>query len=101
MINAMAALPPRITSAPTTADPRDAKLREAAQEFEAIFVEMIFKQIRTANNALDGRSKGFAPPTHEGWQDQEPARSISRQGSFGLAEVLYRQLQQQEASGNA
>lgn len=104
MINAMAALPPRTSAAvgaPRADDPRDVKLREAAQEFEAIFVEMIFKQMRSANNALSGESKGFARSTYESWQDQELARSISRQGSFGLAEVLYRQLQQQAAAGNA
>jgi peptidoglycan hydrolase FlgJ len=101
MINTVAALPPRTTGAARTDDPRDAKLREAAQEFEAIFVEMIFKQMRSANAALSGESKGFARSTYEGWQDQELARSISRQGSFGLAEVLYRQLQQQAAAGIA
>lgn len=104
MTNPMAPLPPR-TTAPTVAarpaDPRDAKLREAAQEFEAILVETIFKQMRSANNALRSEPKGFAASTYEGWQDQEMARSISRQGSFGLAEVLYKQLQQQAAAGNA
>lgn len=93
MINAVAGAP-----RPVGADLPDGKLRKAAQEFEALFVEMVFKQMRAANNALSGETKGFARSTYEGWQDQEMARSISQQGNFGLAEILYRQLQQQAAA---
>lgn len=84
--------------AQAAADPRDARLRETAQEFEALFVEMLFKQMRSANNALSGEPKSFARSTYEGWQDQEMARAISRQGSLGLGEMMYRQLQQQAAA---
>ncbi|HWI65839.1 MAG TPA: rod-binding protein [Symbiobacteriaceae bacterium] len=93
MVNAVAG-----ASRPAAANPRDVKLREAAQEFEALFVEMVFKQMRSANNALSGEQKSFARSTYESWQDEETAKSISRQGSFGLAEILYRQLQNQAAA---
>ena len=93
MVNAVAG-----AARPVTASPRDAKLREAAEEFEALFVEMVFKQMRSANNALSGEQKSFARSTYEGWQDQETAKAISRQGSFGLAEILYKQLQNQAAA---
>ncbi|HWI52381.1 MAG TPA: rod-binding protein, partial [Symbiobacteriaceae bacterium] len=85
-------------SRPAQTDPRDQKLRETAREFEALFVEMVFKRMRAANNALGTEPKSFARSTYEEWQDQEMARSISTQGSFGLAEILYRQLQQQAAA---
>ncbi|HWI51093.1 MAG TPA: rod-binding protein [Symbiobacteriaceae bacterium] len=93
MINAVAG-----AARPVSADPRDARLHKTAQEFEALFVEMVFKQMRSANNALSGETKGFARSTYEGWQDEETARSISQQGNFGLAEILYKQLQQQAAA---
>jgi len=93
MINAVAG-----AARPVSAEPRDARLQKTAQEFEALFVEMVFKQMRSANNALSGEPKGFARSTYEGWQDQETARSIGQQGNFGLAEILYKQLQQQAAA---
>jgi len=85
-------------SRPSETDPRDRKLRETAQEFEALFVEMVFKRMRAATNAVGSEQKSFARGTYEEWQDQEMARSISSQGSFGLAEILYKQLQQQAAA---
>ncbi|HYF93342.1 MAG TPA: rod-binding protein [Symbiobacteriaceae bacterium] len=85
-------------SRPAHADPRDLKLRETAREFEALFVEMVFKRMRAATNALGGEQKSFARSTYEEWEHQEMARAISTQGSFGLAEILYKQLQQQAAA---
>lgn len=97
MVNTVTGAPPR----PQTAGAGDANLKQAAQEFEAIFLEMLFKQMRSANAALSGESKSSARSTYEGWQDQELARSMSRQGSLGLGEILYKQLQQQAATGKA
>lgn len=77
-------------------DPEDAKLRETAQEFEAIFLEKILSQMRAANRALSEQTPNMARETYEGWQDQEMAKSIARGGGIGLADALYRQLVQQQ-----
>jgi flagellar protein FlgJ len=78
---------------------RNDKLRETAQQFEAIFVEMLLKQMRSANDALGGEENSFARSTYQGWQDEQMASSIAKGGSFGLANILYSQLQQQAAVG--
>lgn len=80
---------------PETARAQADRLQESAREFEAIFLEKILSQMRSANQALSGRKPDFARSQYESWQDQEVARSISRAGGVGLAEALYRQLQQQ------
>lgn len=74
------------------------KLKEATEEFEAFFLQMILKQMRAANHALSDQPASFARDTYEGWQDEEMARQIARAGGTGLGEVLYRQLQQQQLS---
>lgn len=79
-------------------DPQDAKLLEAAQEFEAIFLEKMLSQMRAANRALSEQAPNMAKETYEGWQDQEMAKSISRSGGIGLADALYRQLVQQQTT---
>jgi peptidoglycan hydrolase FlgJ len=74
------------------------KLRQATQEFEAVFVEMLLRQMRSANRALGSEETGFARDTYEGWQDEQMARSISQGAGFGLGDALYRQLQQQQTA---
>jgi len=73
------------------------RLKEVAQEFEAVFAELILKQARTSSRALSEEKPGFGRDTYESWQDQERARAIAASGGLGLAEILYRQLQQSAA----
>lgn len=92
------------TKAATPADlsPEQKKLKEVAEEFEALFVETILKQARTASRALSGEEKsGMGRDVYEGWQDQHLARAITTGGGIGLAETLYRQLQQDQINKEA
>jgi Rod binding domain-containing protein len=78
--------------------PEDPKLREAAREFEAVFIQQLLSQMRSANRALSGQPASFSRETYESWQDEETARSIARGGGIGLADSLYRQLVQQQTT---
>lgn len=73
------------------------RLREAADEFEAMFVEMMLKQARAANKAWgNAREGGMARETYEGWQDRDMAQAIVKGSGLGVAQMLYRQLQQEQ-----
>ncbi|HYG59207.1 MAG TPA: rod-binding protein [Symbiobacteriaceae bacterium] len=79
---------------PVTATRQPDRLREAAEQMESVFVEMLLKQMRQSNTALGGEKPGFARSTYESWQDQHQSRSIAGAGGLGLAKILYQQLQQ-------
>lgn len=96
MVNPVAGRHP--ASQPLTAQQPD-RLKEASEQFEAFFVEMLLKQMRSANAALRGEKASLSRSTYEGWQDEQTARSIAGAGGLGLGKMLYQQLQQQGTSG--
>lgn len=68
------------------------KLKRACQDFEAIFVNQMFQQMRrtvSKDGLFDG---GRAEEMFTSMQDAELAKSMSRQRGLGLADVMYRQL---------
>jgi flagellar protein FlgJ len=75
----------------TTPSPERAKLREAAQGFEAIFVRQMLATARQTNfgNDLFG---GQADDTFNQMRDERFAEIASKAGSFGLANQLEAQL---------
>lgn len=73
------------------------KLREVAEEFEAMFVELMLKQARAANKAWGNeRQGGMARETYEGWQDRDLAKAVVKGSGLGVSEMLYRQLQREQ-----
>lgn len=91
-------IPASLTRTPANETPaaRDERLREAAREFEAVFVEIILKEMRQSTKGLNDEKASFARGTYQGWQDELFARNMASGQGIGLAEVLYRQLQQQQ-----
>lgn len=88
---------------PGTADQK--KLRNAAQEFESIFVQQMLeamdKTIDRENSVLSG---GSSEQYFRSMLNQEIAKSMStRQGGsgFGLAESIYRQMAENMKQGAA
>lgn len=76
----------------------DRKLREACQGFEAMFLSMMYKEMRKTvhDNPLFGTSNG-----EKIWQsmlDDEMMNNVSKSGGVGLADMMYEQL---KAQGNA
>ncbi|MCW8328166.1 flagellar assembly peptidoglycan hydrolase FlgJ [Photobacterium sp. SDRW27] len=74
-------------------DDESQSLRAAAQQFEAIFTQMLFKSMREANEAFESdlmsssNSKFF-----EQMHDEQMASELSATGSLGLADLIVSQL---------
>ena len=70
----------------------DAKLRETASEFEAIFIQQMLKTMRESSFESD------LLPTSEGEKmfrsllDEQYAKLSAKSGSLGLGEMIYQQL---------
>ena len=82
-----------LSQAPKKAAGRDPqKLRETAQQFEAIFIQQIFKEMR--NTIPEGGliERGNADDIYSQFQDAEAARELARHGGIGLTELMMEQL---------
>lgn len=76
------------------------QLREACQEFEALLLAQLLKQMRaTAAAWREGEEDSLAAGIFGEWQDQVLATQMTKGGGIGLAELLYRQLQRQQMEG--
>jgi len=79
-------------------------LKKATEDFEAIFLTMMFKNMR--NTVPEGglTEKSFGRGIYEEMQDEKMAEDISASGGVGLAKELYQQLSRQrgyeEAAAN-
>ncbi|MAF15393.1 MAG: flagellar assembly peptidoglycan hydrolase FlgJ [Marinomonas sp.] len=72
----------------------DAALKKVAQEFEAIFINMMFKNMRSANENIGGGLFDSAQTKqYTEMMDSQLAQSLANAGGIGLAESLVRQLQ--------
>ncbi len=70
----------------------EAKLRETAQDFEAIFIRQMFKEMRNTVHHEGLIEKDNASDTYDQLQDMEAARIAARQGGIGLADLMMQQL---------
>ncbi len=68
-------------------------LRETSQQFEAIFIQTMFKAMRST--VPDGGlfKKGMSQGAFIDLMDGEVAKSAASQGGIGIGEALFRQLQ--------
>ncbi len=74
-------------------------LKEAAQQFEAIFVQMMFKSMRKAQEAIADENSPFNSQQVKFYQemhDQQLAADLSSGGGLGLADLIIQQLGQQD-----
>jgi Rod binding domain-containing protein len=74
--------------------------RETAQQFEAMFIQMMMKSMRDASfkgELLDSS----ALETFQGMQDREISVQLAKRGGFGLADMLEKQFAQQPAAAPA
>ncbi len=68
------------------------KLKEASREFEAIFINEMYKTARKTIPESGLFEKTNAEKIFEEMMDMERARQVSHNGSMGIAEQMYRQL---------
>lgn len=82
-----------MTETPNKVAGRDPqKLKGVAQQFEAIFIQQMFKEMRNSipEGGLVERSN--ADDVYTQLQDAETAKIMSQQGGIGLADLMLQQL---------
>jgi len=73
---------------------REAGIKEAAQQFEALFLQIMLKSMR-ATTSQDGLLDSDATRFFTGMMDEQLAKNLSQQGGLGLAKMLEEQLGRQ------
>jgi flagellar protein FlgJ len=68
------------------------KLYSACQELESVFLNKVLECMRQSIPRGDITGYSFATDTFESMLYTEYARSISKTGALGIADILYRQL---------
>ncbi len=73
---------------------KEAALKTAAKQFEAIFMQMLLKSMRSAQEVLESDSPFNSQSTkfYRDMHDQQLSLELSDQGSLGLSELIVRQL---------
>jgi Rod binding domain-containing protein len=80
--------------APAPKDPGDdemARLRRAAEEFEAIMVGTLLKEMKFG--AMTDGEGGIGTSTLNDYSAQVMSESLARDGGFGISEVLVRSME--------
>jgi len=74
--------------------------RATAQQFEAMFIQMMLKSMRAASlrsDLVDSQTLD----TYESMQDQELSIQLAKRGALGIADLLQRQLNKTQGSSAA
>lgn len=74
----------------------DKALMEVCQQFESIFVNMMFDTMKQANLSEDDEDayiqKSFGRDIFEDMRDEEISKKVASAGGIGIAKVMYNQL---------
>lgn len=83
------------------AEKRDKELRKACEGFEAMFLNMMYRQMRATvpENTLFGESN--AMKIFQDMRDDELMKNVAAGGGIGIADMMYKQLKPQVESRNA
>ena len=77
----------------------DYELRHATREFEAFFINMLFRQMRqSTGNEHSLIPKSNAEQIFQEMLDEEKSRIAADSGGIGLADMMFRQLRQQNVN---
>ena len=75
---------------------QNSALKESAQQFEGLFIQMMLKSMREANEPMkDEENKSHALETFEGMFDKEVSLQMSKRGALGVADFMERAVKQQ------
>lgn len=73
----------------------DQALKKVCEDFESIFVNMMFKSMRQASQFEEEDAlveKSFGRGIFEEMRDDELSKKVAEGGGIGIADVMYRQL---------
>ena len=68
------------------------KLYAACQELESVFINKVFDSMRQSIPRSEFTGRSFATDTFESMLYTEYSRSMSKTGSLGIADAIYKQL---------
>lgn len=76
----------------------EAKLQDACKEFETLFLNQMFAQMRKCSGSEGGglMGGGQGEEMFQGMLDQERAKSWAQEGGVGLANILFQQMKDQQ-----
>ena len=73
-------------------------LRDSAEQFEALFIQMILKSMREASSAMKSDLlHNNAQETFEGMYDKEISMQMAKRNALGFADVVVKNLSQQKS----
>ncbi|MFZ5353341.1 MAG: rod-binding protein [Bacillota bacterium] len=68
------------------------KLKEACRNFEAIFINMMFKQMKKTVEKANLYGESYAEETFDDMLIDKYSEEISRNNGIGLGDIMYKQL---------
>jgi len=77
------------------------RLKEACQQFEAVFLNMMLQSMRATVPKSDLFGADQGKEIFESMLDQKLSENMAKAGETGLADMLYRQLSTQVAAVNS
>ncbi|WP_417614605.1 flagellar assembly peptidoglycan hydrolase FlgJ [Oceanisphaera sp.] len=82
------------------AEDRGKALDEAARQFESLFTQQLFKSMRAANKVFEADSPMNSRYTeyYQDMHDQQMSAELSKRGSLGLADLVFKQLGGEQAA---
>lgn len=78
--------------APSPKQGAEARAREAAQQFETMFITQMLEQMSTGLKADSNFGGGPAEGIHRSMLNEEYAKQIARRGGIGVADAIYREM---------
>lgn len=74
------------------ASKEDKQLKDAARQFEALFIYQMYSKMRESIEKGGLFEGGLATDIFQGMLDQEVSTKAAETGSLGLADLIYKQL---------
>ncbi len=72
----------------------DAQLKKVSQNFESIFIQMMFKEMRHSIQKSNLFGNSQAAEFFESMQDEQLSKQLASSGGIGIGNVIYQKLKQ-------
>ena len=80
----------RLRSAMTAQD--ESELKDACTQFEELMLGIVYKQMKATIQRSSLTNEDPGRETYEQWQDEQMMKELAKNGSFGLADMMFKQL---------
>ena len=69
------------------------ELKKVAQQFEAIFVAQLLKEMRATIDESDSTDSGYGKTVYTELFDQEISLNMANHGALGIGDILYKSME--------